>query len=104
MTHVSRVFLAAFAAACLTACQQDQRPADEVHAGSKLPDATASELQSIIDTATTKYGVVGHSVAILSRGELVVSSKDVGHPDLDEALEGCTASNSGMSPSEIVVA
>jgi hypothetical protein len=35
---------------------------------------------------------------------LGVRRKDVGDPELDESLQGCTASDSGMSPGEVVVA
>ena len=37
-------------------------------------------------------------------GALVVSSKDVGHPEFDETLEGCLPSDPGMPPGEIIVA
>jgi hypothetical protein len=35
---------------------------------------------------------------------LGVSNKDVGHPEFDETLEGCTSSDPGMAPGKIVVA
>jgi DNA replication protein DnaC len=54
--------------------------------------------QSVLITGATGSGKSYLACA------LGVSSKDVGHPEIDETLEGCTSSDPGMPPGKIVVA
>jgi CubicO group peptidase (beta-lactamase class C family) len=81
----ARCLVAIALVGALTACASINS-VDPVAAGVRLPSNVRSSLNAFLDESASAYGTVGHSVAILRRGQLVyvrhagLADRDIGTP------------------------